>query len=172
MVQLVGFRTRGPALAFSKGIDRDRAVDESGNQLTVFGRRGARPLNRAEARALYLRNGQLYIVTDEPVEQPRVGQLVSPPGSWLERLRLWFLPSGPLPAADPSEALLSSFLRPPYVFMLMELAEFCVVPVHASPFFLTCYRHLASKPRYNESFTFLSIAPIKIIRGAFWRERS
>ena len=36
-------RTRGPALAISKGIDRDRAVDESGNQLAVFGRRGARP---------------------------------------------------------------------------------------------------------------------------------
>src|SRR3989442_11294206 len=26
-------RTRGPALAILKGIDRDRAVDESGNQL-------------------------------------------------------------------------------------------------------------------------------------------
>ena len=53
-------RTRGPALAISKGIDRDRAVDESGNQLAVFGRRGARPLNRAEAQGLYLRNGRLY----------------------------------------------------------------------------------------------------------------
>ena len=31
----------------SKGIDRDRAVDESGNQLAVFGRRGARPFNRS-----------------------------------------------------------------------------------------------------------------------------
>jgi hypothetical protein len=35
-------RTKGPDLAISKGIDRDRAVDESGNQLAVFGRRGAR----------------------------------------------------------------------------------------------------------------------------------
>jgi hypothetical protein len=61
-------RTRGPALAISKGIDRDRAVDESGNQLAVFGRRGARPLNRVEAQALYLRNGQLYTVTDNPEE--------------------------------------------------------------------------------------------------------
>jgi hypothetical protein len=63
-------RTRGPALAISKGIDRDRAVDESGNQLAVFGRRGARPLNHAEVAALYLRNGKLYHVTDEPVERP------------------------------------------------------------------------------------------------------
>jgi hypothetical protein len=61
-------RTRGPALAISKGIDRDRAVDESGNQLAVFGRSGARPLNRTEAQTLYLRNGQLYTVTDAPVE--------------------------------------------------------------------------------------------------------
>ncbi len=62
-------RTNGPALAISKGIDRDRAVDESGNQLAVFGRRGARPLNRDESQHLYLRDGKLYTVTDEPVEQ-------------------------------------------------------------------------------------------------------
>ncbi len=62
-------RTRGPALAISKGIDRDRAVDESGNQLAVFGRRGARPLNHEETQRLYLRNGKLYTVTDEPVER-------------------------------------------------------------------------------------------------------
>ncbi len=46
------YRTAGPALAISRGIDRDRAVDESGNQLAVFGRRGARPLNRTEAEKL------------------------------------------------------------------------------------------------------------------------
>jgi hypothetical protein len=63
-------RTRGPALAISKGIDRDRAVDESGNQLAVFGRRGARPLNRAESHALYLRGGQLYTVADSPADHP------------------------------------------------------------------------------------------------------
>jgi hypothetical protein len=60
------YRTVGPALAISRGIDRDRAVDESGNQLAVFGRRGARPLNRAEAQKLYLRDGKLYTVTDTP----------------------------------------------------------------------------------------------------------
>ncbi len=60
-------RTRSPALAISKGIDRDRAVDESGNQLAVFGRRGARPLNRAEMRSLYIHanTGQPYAVTDD-----------------------------------------------------------------------------------------------------------
>ncbi|MGB7282905.1 MAG: hypothetical protein WBE13_11635 [Candidatus Acidiferrum sp.] len=66
-------RTLGPALAISKGIDRDRAVDESGNQLAVFGRRGARPLDRAEMQRLYLHssNGTFYSVTDEPVERLR-----------------------------------------------------------------------------------------------------
>jgi Uncharacterized conserved protein len=58
-------KIRGHALAISKGIDRDRAVDESGNQISVFGRRGARPLNRAEAQRLYLRDGRVYSVEDE-----------------------------------------------------------------------------------------------------------
>ena len=63
-------RTSGPALAISKGIDRDRAVDESGNQLAVFGRRGARPLNRAEMQRLYQHsaNGAFYSVTDEAAD--------------------------------------------------------------------------------------------------------
>ena len=58
-------KTKGRALAISKGIDRDRAVDESGNQLAVFGRRGARPLNRSEMEGLYVRRGQVYVVKDE-----------------------------------------------------------------------------------------------------------
>jgi hypothetical protein len=58
------FKTKGPALALSKGLDRDRAVDESGNQLAVFGRRGARPFNLEEMRKLYLREGKLYTVTN------------------------------------------------------------------------------------------------------------
>jgi hypothetical protein len=60
------FHTHGPALAVSEGVDRDRAVDESGNQLAVFGRRGSRPFNREEMQRLYLRNGKLYTVSDTP----------------------------------------------------------------------------------------------------------
>src|SRR4028118_1249218 len=48
------FKTIGPAIAISEGLDRDRAVDESGNQLAVFGRRGARPFNREEQMRLFL----------------------------------------------------------------------------------------------------------------------
>ncbi len=62
------YRTTAPALAISKGIDRDRAVDESGNQIAVFGRRGARPFTREEAARLYLRNGQPYTVPRDPPE--------------------------------------------------------------------------------------------------------
>jgi hypothetical protein len=58
------YRTRGPAVALSKGLDRDRAADESGNQIAVFGRRGARPLNLKEMQRMYLRDGKLYTVTD------------------------------------------------------------------------------------------------------------
>jgi hypothetical protein len=89
-------RTRGPALAISKGIDRDRAVDESGNQLAVFGRRGARPLNRAEMRSLYIhpRNGAPYSVTDDSVEQPSTAASLSSPSadsftSFFTRARDW-----------------------------------------------------------------------------------
>ena len=60
------YRTRGPALSISKGIDRDRAVDESGNQIAVFGRRGARSFTRDEAARLYLHDGKPFTVPNEP----------------------------------------------------------------------------------------------------------
>lgn len=71
------FRTRGPALSVSRGVDRDRAVDESGHQLSVFGRRGSRPFNLQEMQKMYICNqamatrglcnqGEVYTVTDDP----------------------------------------------------------------------------------------------------------
>ncbi len=55
------------ALWISEGVDRDRAVDESGNQIGVFGRIGARPLNLEEQRRLYLRpDGRPFWVNDDP----------------------------------------------------------------------------------------------------------
>ena len=57
--------TEGPAVALSKALDRDRAVDESGNQVSVFGRIGSRPLNRSEMEKMYLRkNGSVFTVED------------------------------------------------------------------------------------------------------------
>jgi hypothetical protein len=59
------YPTHGPALALSRGLDRDRAVDETGNQIGVFGRRGARPFNLEEQQRLYLRRGKLFTASDE-----------------------------------------------------------------------------------------------------------
>jgi len=42
------YRTHGEAVAVSRGLDRDRVVDETGNQTVVFGRRGSRPFNLDE----------------------------------------------------------------------------------------------------------------------------
>ncbi|WP_293368239.1 hypothetical protein [Nevskia sp.] len=59
--------TKKPALALSKGLERDRAVDESGGQIAVFGRIGSRPFNLQEMRDLYLRSdGKPWFVSDDP----------------------------------------------------------------------------------------------------------
>ena len=49
-------------MAVSRGLDRDRVVDESGNQTVVFGRRGSRPFHLDEMEKFYERDGQLYTV--------------------------------------------------------------------------------------------------------------
>jgi hypothetical protein len=63
-------KTVGRALVIGEGLDRDRAVDEAGNQLAVFGRRGSRPFTLEEQQRLYLHNGGLYTVSDEPKNAP------------------------------------------------------------------------------------------------------
>ncbi|MBM4074501.1 MAG: hypothetical protein FJ267_02505, partial [Planctomycetes bacterium] len=57
----------GCAVAISEALDRDRAVDETGHQLAVFGRVGARPFNLQEQQRFFLRpNGTTWTVIDEP----------------------------------------------------------------------------------------------------------
>jgi hypothetical protein len=63
----------GEAKCVSKGVDRDRAVDESGNQIAVFGRIGARPLSKEEQHKMYLKDGKLWTVSDDP-EHPMYGK--------------------------------------------------------------------------------------------------
>jgi hypothetical protein len=64
--QLIAWaRTPAPALALSKGLDRDRGVDETGHQIAVFGRLGSRPFNRGEMERLFLNSlGLPYRVSD------------------------------------------------------------------------------------------------------------
>ncbi len=58
--------TPTPALALSKGLDRDRAVDETGGQIAVFGRIGSRPFTWDEMKRFYERpDGSVWTVTDE-----------------------------------------------------------------------------------------------------------
>jgi hypothetical protein len=50
----------------SKGLDRDRGVDETGGQIAVFGRKGSRPLNLEEMHRLYLdTSGKPWFVSDD-----------------------------------------------------------------------------------------------------------
>ena len=48
------YPTHGEALAVSRGLDRDRVVDETGGQTVVFGRRGSRPFHLNEMERFYL----------------------------------------------------------------------------------------------------------------------
>jgi hypothetical protein len=63
--ELIAWRdTQAPAFALSKGLDRDRAVDETGHQIAVFGRLGSRPMNLIEQQRLYLRGDALWTVSN------------------------------------------------------------------------------------------------------------
>jgi len=58
----------GGALSVSRGLERDRAVDETGHQVAVFGRIGSRPFTLPEMQELYLDDaGAVWTVGDEPV---------------------------------------------------------------------------------------------------------
>ncbi len=58
-------KTKQPALAMSKGLDRDRAVDESGHQVAIVGRLGSRPFTRSEMEKLFIGpDGRPYVVSD------------------------------------------------------------------------------------------------------------
>lgn len=65
------YPTHGPALAVSKALDRDRAVDETGHQVAAFGRLGSRPLTLSETQRMFLRDGQVWTVTDEADTPPQ-----------------------------------------------------------------------------------------------------
>ena len=84
--QLIAWhRTRSPALALSKGLDRDRAVDETGHQIAVFGRIGSRPFNADEMGKLYRRpDGSVWSVADRGA-----------PGDYVSRNATVSVPSAP-----------------------------------------------------------------------------
>ena len=60
----------GNSVSISEGLQRDRGVDESGNQLSVFNRVGSRPFNKTEMERLYKIDGKVFTVTNEPPGTP------------------------------------------------------------------------------------------------------
>jgi hypothetical protein len=64
------YPTASPALSLSRGLERDRAVDETGHQIAVFGRIGSRPFTLPEMQKLYLGpDGKPFTVTDKVQQQ-------------------------------------------------------------------------------------------------------
>jgi hypothetical protein len=98
------YPTHGEAIAVSRGLERDRVVDETGGQTVVFGRRGSRPFHLDEMEKFYLHSesgdskdgrrwGSLYRVEDV---MARNGKLTTKGGMLLTPL------PGPEPAATVS----------------------------------------------------------------------
>jgi hypothetical protein len=89
------YPTHGEAIAVSRGLERDRVVDETGGQTVVFGRRGSRPFHLNEMERFYLhsefadakdgvaRRGSLYRVEDVI---SREGKLMTRSGVFLSPL--------------------------------------------------------------------------------------
>jgi hypothetical protein len=76
------YPTSGPALAVSRGLDRDRVVDETGGQTVVFGRRGSRPFKEQEwLKFLQHVDGTPYRVED--VQSKPDGSLMTTSGKTL-----------------------------------------------------------------------------------------
>ncbi|MGH7095626.1 MAG: multiheme c-type cytochrome [Stellaceae bacterium] len=61
--------TESPALSLSRGLERDRAVDETGNQIAVFDRIGSRPFRLNEMKKLYMVHNRVFHVTDSLLKQ-------------------------------------------------------------------------------------------------------
>ncbi len=66
-VLIAKYPSKKALLSLSRPLERDRGVDETGEQIAVFGRRGSRPLNQQEMEKMYLdKNGQPWFVEDKP----------------------------------------------------------------------------------------------------------
>ena len=65
------YQTAKPAIALSRALERDRAVDETGGQIAVLGRLGSKPFNLEQMRKMYMNpDGSLWRVTDKVEDAP------------------------------------------------------------------------------------------------------
>src|SRR2546423_6727914 len=87
------YPTKGETICVSRGLERDRVVDETGGQTVVFGRRGSRPFHLDEMECFYRRStsdeaknvvskGDLYFVEDVTMSggvlTTKSGELLTP----------------------------------------------------------------------------------------------
>ena len=77
---IASYATKRPALALSRGLERDRAVDETGHQVAIFGRIGSRPFTSEEMKTLYLDDDGKPWYVDDHVDGPR--GIATEPGPW------------------------------------------------------------------------------------------
>jgi hypothetical protein len=118
---IASFPTPHPTLAVTRGLDRDRVTDETGQQTVVFGRRGSRPFHLDEMRPFLkhangdwykvenvsMKDGKLFTASGVELKDPYPPKPVVPallpgapaPEGGLQPLRL-DLPPAPLPGAD------------------------------------------------------------------------
>jgi hypothetical protein len=107
------YRTKGEANCVSRGLDRDRVVDETGQQTVVFGRRGSRPFHLDEIARFYRRDvdakdyvsergGGLYKVEDVTISG---GVLTTKSGTVLTPM------STPTPSPSPTPVDVNSRAR-------------------------------------------------------------
>lgn len=103
------YHTHGPAVAVSRGLDRDRVVDETGNQAVVFGRRGSRPFNFEEMKKFYQHaDGEMFRVEDVSVHD---GKLVNRTGDELKPTAQFQPPADSQPATLPVPSRSSRLTR-------------------------------------------------------------
>jgi hypothetical protein len=117
-VLVSSYPTRSTALALARGLERDRAVDETGHQVAILGRIGSRPFNAGEMRKIYMNDdGSIWTVDDHvdgpagikstpvPWQPNRIFELQFPPGSDLPLPATRTMSAAP--ATRPSERALA-----------------------------------------------------------------
>lgn len=68
---IASFPGAAPAVAVAEGYQRDRATDESGNQIGIANRLGSRPFNAADLDRMLKRNGRFMVVESSRPRPPR-----------------------------------------------------------------------------------------------------
>jgi hypothetical protein len=102
------YPTKGHAICVSRGLERDRVVDETGGQTVVFGRRGSRPFHLSEMQRFWRHDGVGDVFRVEDVVRngrdllTREGEILEPASVAGPMASPTPIPVEPSPAATPS----------------------------------------------------------------------